>query len=138
MNKKFILWADRPVIRANCMDYINCLPFDIDYEVIIRRHTKNKSKEQLGYLWGVVLKTIADNIEDTTGKHYTTDDIYSWMIDEYGADRIVTINDKPKVTKQTASKMSTHDMSVFIDKVIKHAAMYMNLVIPEANDRSAS
>ena len=132
MNKKFILWEGRHEIRANCREYINELPTDVTWDVTIAKHVNSKSKEQLGYLWGVVLKTIADHIEDTTGKHYTTDDIYSWMIDEYGADRIVTINDKPKVTKQTASKMSTHDMSVFIDKVIKHAAMYMSLVIPEA------
>jgi hypothetical protein len=133
MNKKFILWPDRPEIRRNCQLYIDDLSFNETWDVTIAKHVNSKSKEQLGYLWGVVLKTIADHIEDTTGQHYTTDDIYSWMIDEYGADRIVTINDKPKVTKQTASKMNAKDMSVFIEKVIQHAAMYMQLLIPDAD-----
>jgi hypothetical protein len=133
MNKKFILWPDRPEIRRNCQLYIDDLSFNETWDVTIAKHVNSKSKEQLGYLWGVVLKTIADHIEDTTGQHYTTDDIYSWMIDEYGADRVVTINEKPKVTKQTASKMNTKDMSVFIEKVTQHAAMYMQLVIPDAD-----
>jgi hypothetical protein len=134
VNKKFILWPDRPLVRAHCVDYIRgSLASEITWDVTIAKHVNSKSQEQLGYLWGVVLKTIADHIEDTTGQHYTTDDIYSWMIDEYGADRIVTINGKPKVTKQTASKMNTKEMSVFIEKVIQHAAMYMQLLIPDAD-----
>jgi len=128
---KFITWT--PEIRGNAVTAIDALDPDVVWDITIKPHKNDKSKEQLGYLWGVVLKTIAEHIEDSTGQHYTTDDIYSWMIDEYGTDRIVTINGKPKVTKQTASKMNTHDMSVFIDKVVRHAALYMQLVIPEAD-----
>jgi len=131
VNKKFITWTDD--IRDNAITTIDTLDANVVWAISIKEHVNSKSQEQLGYLWGVVLKTIAEHIEDTTGKHYTTDDIYSWMIDEYGVDRVVTINGKPKVTKQTASKMNTHDMSVFIEKVIQHAAMYMDLVIPEAD-----
>ncbi len=129
---KYVLWPGRPDVTERLIAVLSELPQDKPWEVTIKPYVAHKTAEQLGYLWGVVLPTICRHIEDTTGKHYTTDDVYSWMIDEYAEDRVVIICGKPKVTKETASKMNVKPMSEFIEKVIQHAAMHMQLVIPEA------
>lgn len=129
-NQHFIIRSKD--IRRNAAEAVAHIAAEPLMEVIIREYRKSKTQEQLGYLWGVVLPTIQKHIEDSTGDHYTTDDIYAWMIDEYGQDRVVTINGKPKVVKLTASKMNTAEMSEFIDSVIRHAAAHMGLVVPDA------
>lgn len=119
-------------IRDALIDEIMNLPIEPLHRVNISTYRQNKSQEQLGYLWGCVLPAICQHVEDSTGDHYTTDDVYGWMVDEYAEDRVVTINGKPKVVKHTASKMNTKEMHDFIERVIQHAAMNMGLAIPEA------
>ena len=120
-------------VRANLLVYIRDLPLEPVMRITVKEYKKDKSLEQLGYLFGVVLPTICQHVEDSEGQHYTTDEAYSWFIDEYGEDRVVIINGKPKVTKRTASKMNTKQMSDFIERVIQHAAMNMGLAIPDAD-----
>ena len=120
-------------IRTNAVRAVSEITQEPMQEVIIRDYKKSKSQEQLGYLFGVVLKMIQEHIEDSTGDHYTTEDLYNWFIDEYGHERVVIVNDKPKITRRTASRMNTKEMHDFIERVIQHAASDMGLVIPDAN-----
>jgi len=98
--------------------------------VEIKDYRKDKSREQLGYLFGVVLKAVQVHIEDSKGERYTTDDLYAWFCDEFCEDHIVIINGKPKVTKVTASKMNTAQMADFITRVIQFAADELDVVVP--------
>ena len=134
MKQRFVLWIDRPEIRFNCVQAIDDLPREIAWQVDIKPYVKNKTQDQLGYLWGAVLPAICQHIEDSVGDHYTSEEVYGWMIDEYAEDRVVTINGKPKVIKLTASKMHVKEMSEFIDRIINHAAMYMGLQIQGSDD----
>ena len=122
------------IIRARAADDVRHIKAEPLQEVIIRDYRKDKSHEQLGYLFGVVLKHLSEFIEDSGGEHYTTDELYGWMIDEYGEDKVVTLDGKPKVIKLTASKMNTQQMSDFIDRVIIHAAE-MGCAVPPPEER---
>ena len=134
MNKQYILRVDnRERILAALYEYLRDCPPEPVLCVTVAKYRKDTSAEQRGYLFGVVFKTIADHIEDSIGDHYTTDEIYQWMLDEYGVDRIVTINGKPKVIKLSLSHMKVDQASAFIERVIQHAAMNMDLPIPPAD-----
>lgn len=108
-------------------------PSDIPVEVVLRPFKKSKSQQQLGYLFGVVFPAIRQHVLYSVGDSYTDDDIYQWMLDEYAHSRVITINGKPKIVKQSASKMKVNDMSNFIECVIQHAAMHMALPIQPAD-----
>ena len=118
--------------RRYALEMLSQIPDEPIHEVIIRPYRKSKSQEQLAYLYGVVLKTIQQHIEDTTGDHYTVDDIYNWMIEEYGEAKVVNIGGVDKLTKLTASRMNVKQMSEFIERVVQHAAVNMDLHIPDA------
>ena len=120
-------------VRANLLEYIRGIDMDGRLQrVVINDYRKNKTQEQLGYLWGVVLPTISQHIEDSNGQHFTDEEIYGWFIDEYANSRPVTINNRCRIVKTTASQMSTAEMSNFIDRIIMHAAEHMQCVIPVA------
>ena len=70
-------------VRANLLEYIRGIDMDGRLQrVVINDYRKNKTQEQLGYLWGVVLPTISQHIEDSNGQHFTDEEIYGWFIDE--------------------------------------------------------
>ena len=117
-------------IRHNAARAVSEIASQPVMSVTIKPYKKSKSQEQLGYLFGVVLKKIQEHIRDANGDNYTTDDLYEWFIDEYGESRVVTVNGKHKVVKLTASKMNTAEMSDFITRIIQMAAEDLDCVIP--------
>lgn len=120
-------------VRGNLLEFIRDIDLDGKLQrVVISDYRKNKTQEQLGYLWGVVLPTIRQHIEDSTGEHFTDDDIYGWFIDRFANSKAVTVSGQCRIVKTTASQMSTAEMSDFIERIIQHAAMNMDCVIPEA------
>jgi hypothetical protein len=110
------------MIRGNAVVAVQNIGAEPIMQVTIKPYRKSKTDEQRGYLFGVVFKKIREKIEDSGGGHYTGEDIYAWMIDEYGEERLVQIDGKTKVTRLTVSNMNTKEMSTFIDRVIIHAA----------------
>ena len=46
MNKKFILWPDKPEIRGNCLRHISELWVDVPYDVTITKHVNRKTAQQ--------------------------------------------------------------------------------------------
>ena len=121
-----------PEDKDNCIQGIrNLVLMDGPWQVAIKKYRESKSQEQLGYLWGVVLPTISRHIEDTTGQHYSTEDVYLYLIDEYAERKAVTIAGKPKIIKISASKMTIKQMAEFLDSIIRYAAENLHCVVPD-------
>lgn len=131
MNKqRFLLQPTRPGIRDRAIEAIWDAPDDEPVEVIVRPYKKRKSAEQLGYLWGGILPAICQFIEDSEGKHFTPDDVYEWMLDEYGERRVVEFEGVPKVIVTSASRMNVEQMSKFIERIIQHMAAEKGFAVP--------
>ena len=110
-------------IRGAAVVAVQEIQADPVMQVIIKPYRKNKSAEQLGYLWAGVLPSISKWLEETgkdQGQHMSADDLYDWFIDEYAEKRIITHNGKSKVSVKSASKMNTKEMSEFIERIIQH------------------
>lgn len=121
------------LIRDNAIEHIKSLPIGEPYwRIVINEYRGTKSQEQLGYLWGGILPTICKHVEETKGEHYTPEDVYGWMVDEYAETMVVTLGCKTKVIKRSLSKMNFKQASEFIERIIQHCAVNMDLVIPEA------
>ena len=117
-------------IRGNAVVAVQNIQSEPVMQVIIKPYRKSKSEEQLGYLWAGVLPSISRHIEESGGQHFSTEDIYDWMIDEYAEKHIVSINGVDKVATKSASKMNTKDMSEFIEKIIQFAAVELSFAVP--------
>lgn len=120
-------------ILDNAVSAVQAIQDEPVMQVIIKPYRKSKSEEQLGYLWAGVLPSICKHLADTgldQGAHYTPDDIYEWMVDEYAETRVVTIQGKSKIAKLSASKMNTKEMATFIENIIQHAADKMGFAVP--------
>ena len=117
-------------IRHSAAQAVFDITSDPLMQVVISEYKKSKTHEQLGYLWGVILPTIREHIEGSTGDHYSNQDIYDWFISEYADQSVVTINGRPRVTTVSASRMDTQQMSDFMTKIIQMAAEDLDCVIP--------
>ena len=122
-------------IRGNAVVAVQEIQEEPIMEVIIKPYRKSKSQEQLGYLWAGVLPSISRHIEESGGKHFSADDIYDWMLDEYGEKHIVSIKGVDKVAVKSASKMNTKEMSDFIEKIIQFAAVELSFAVPPSEYR---
>ena len=132
--QRFILYPHMPTIGENAIAAITeAVRWRGEgiWEVTLKPYRKNKSQEQLGYLFSTVLPAIQEYVEESTGDYYSVDNIYSFMVDKYAEHSVVTICGEPKVIRVSASKMSIKQMSEFLDKIINHAAVDMGLTIPE-------
>ena len=85
MHKKFILWTERREIRANCLDYINCLPFDITWDISIAKHVNNKTASQRGW-FHKLCALFGDEIGMQAGdvKEIAKAKLFGWQQINYG------------------------------------------------------
>ena len=134
MSNHFIIrpGTQAAIIKNNAVTAVKSLPLDELTEITIRPYRKSKSQEQLSYLWGIVLPTISKHVEESTGEHYSTDDMYEYFIGKYAETKVAkTPLGVPFTYKVSASKMNTKQMSDFIGSIIQHAASSLNCVIPD-------
>lgn len=93
---------------------------------------RNKTAEQLGYFFGVVIPAIQHHLETTgDGRRWDKADLAEWFAEEYLPNRVVEIDGKPKVVQTRISNLNVKPMSEFIDAVIRHM-VNQGCVIPEA------
>lgn len=91
--------------------------------VTIERKKKNRSKEQMGYLWGVIYPLISQH----TG--HTAEDLHDIFKSRY-LKRKKVWRGADMVTIGTTTELSTNEMSEFIANV-RLEAEELGIVIPE-------
>jgi hypothetical protein len=91
----------------------------------------NVTMAQYGYLYAVVYPKIAVYVNDLHQENYGNDDIDTMMKLNFWFDKIIDIEtgEVQKVPK-FKHKMNKEEMSIFIDKIIKWSAEFLQLVIP--------
>ena len=119
-------------VRESLLQFVRECPLEPPMRFVIKEYRKDKTLEQLGYIWGVVLPTMRKHVLDSTGDHYTDKNIYNAMIDAYAPTQVEKFMGRNVVSKKTLSDMNVKETSEFIECIIQHAAMHMDLVIPEA------
>ena len=112
-------------IRGDAVIAVQEIQAEPVIQVIIKPYRKDKSAEQLGYLWAGVLPSISKYLEESgkdKGNHWSADDIYLWMIKRYAKKHVIDLFDEIIVAEKSASHMDTQDMSEFIERIIQHMA----------------
>ena len=101
-----------------------------DFSVEIKPYRRSKTNEQRAYLFGVVICMIKKHLEEN-GDPSNEGDIYDWFIEEYAPRVQVTLKGVTHTKKLTVSQMNVEQMSGFIERIVMHAAEYMDLYIPD-------
>jgi len=108
---------NNPNIITNIGKYIRSLDADKKWHIKVKPYKKNRSLEQQGYYWAVVLPTIAKWHHEATGKlcseevwHETLKPVYVPYTTEEGPDG------KVKIYKST-TKLSTVEYNTMFDQI---------------------
>ncbi len=98
---------------------------DGEYAVFICNKAKNKSLSQLKYLFGVVLRTIANELE---GDRATVNDLYRFFERKYAPMKTVSLNGEDLVV-QDLKNCSSKEMGGVIEQIIRFADSELGITI---------
>ncbi len=98
---------------------------DGEYSIFICNKSKNKSLSQLKYLFGVVLRTIANELE---GDRATVNDLYRFFERKYAPMKTVSLNGEDLVV-QDLKNCSSKEMGDVIEQIIRFADSELGITI---------
>lgn len=98
---------------------------DGKYSIFICNKSKNKSLSQLKYLFGVVLRTIANELE---GDRATVNDLYRFFERKYAPMKTVSLNGEDLVV-QDLKNCSSKEMGDVIEQIIRFADSELGITI---------
>lgn len=98
---------------------------DGEYSIFICNKSKNKSLSQLKYLFGVVLRTIANELE---GDRATVNDLYRFFERKYAPMKTVSLNGEDLVV-QDLKNCSSKEMGDAIEQIIRFADSELGITI---------
>lgn len=102
------------------------------YEFLLFDQHKNRSLPQLKYLFGVVLKTISDNLPE----HPSVEALYRYFEERYAPIHKCMIQGNVFSFLDLKNESSTEVDSV-IDKIIRYAEAQWDITIPSKDDLKA-
>lgn len=109
--------------KREIIDSLNKLP-DGEYEFLLYDNKKNRSLPQLKYLFGVVLRTISDNLPD----HPPVDALYRYFEEVYAPIHVCNIQGERYEYFDLKNEKSI-EMDDVIEKIIHHAATQWNIKV---------
>ena len=98
---------------------------DGEYSIFICNKSNNKSLSQLKYLFGVVLRTIANELE---GDRATVNDLYRFFERKYAPMKTVSLNGEDLVV-QDLKNCSSKEMGDVIEQIIRFADSELGITI---------
>jgi len=115
-------------IRQRALDFIAGLDLDKPWELTVKPYVKKRSLEQnnLYHQW-------VGAIAGETG--HSHDEVHEWLKAEYLAPRMVEINGKTQQWRPTTTKLTTKEMSEFMDQVYVFGTSQLGLMLPVLEDR---
>ena len=132
-NKGILNICDGYAQTRELKDALNNLP-DGEYGYLLFDKERNKVLPLLKYLFGIVLKTISDNLPDKP----SADQLYRYFEDIYAPVRTCCINGQ-NFDYYDLKNESTKEVNDFIERVINHAKdeFGISTVIPKRDELKA-
>jgi hypothetical protein len=98
---------------------------DGDYNVLIMDDTKNKSLPQLKYLFGVVLKSISDQLPS----HPPVDALYRYFEEVYAPIHVCNLPKGEKYEYFNLKNEKASEVNEIIERIVRHAAAEWNITV---------
>lgn len=132
MSDGFILQKD--VDRSNLIkritSFLELLPQDRPWEVIVKQFRKKRSEDQNAALWGIPYKIISEH----TG--YEKEWLHEYYLCKFFGSKVETVFEaKKKVPNRRSSGLKTNEFCDFYAFIQRHAATELGLYIPDPDPR---
>jgi hypothetical protein len=108
-------------------EYTSSKPDGI-YEMTVKKARSQRSKQQNAYYWGVIVKTIADEMGEDDRK-YVHRLLAGMFLSEY-----VTYKGKQFIVTRSTTDLNTKEMEDYHEQCRRFAAIDLNCYIPLPNE----
>lgn len=112
--------------QARVLSLIGALNLEKPWRVTIERYTKRRTPSQLALYWRW-LDQVVQHIHEHTGQD--KDDVHEALKAKFLPARIVELDGQPYEVRST-KKLSTAEMTAYIDKVYWWATSELGLMLP--------
>lgn len=96
-------------------------------EITVRPETKSRTNEQNRYLWGVVYKYISEEIG------YEPEQVHELMKFKFLKIEIL-VKGNPETVIRSTTELSTEEFNQYVERIVRWAAEFLGLVIPDPNE----
>lgn len=96
-------------------------------EITVRPETKSRTNEQNRYLWGVVYKYISEEIG------YEPEQVHELMKFKFLKIEIL-VKGNPETVIRSTTDLSTEEFNQYVERIVRWAAEFLGLVIPDPNE----
>lgn len=135
MSDGFILKqdTDRTSLIQRITAFLELLPQDRPWEVVVKQFKKKRSDDQNNALWGIPYKLISEH----TG--YEKEWVHEYYLCKFFGSTVKEVFEgKKKVPSRRSSKLTTQEFSDYYAFIQRHAAQELGLYIPDPDPRLKS
>ena len=109
---------------------------DGTYTVTIKKASRRRSNDQNEWLWGVIYPAVLAGLRDQGWEITDVEQVHELCKAHFASQDVVNPHTGEVVTlPSSTAKMSVTDFSVYVDKIRAFAADYLNISIPDPNEK---
>lgn len=120
-------------LRQNAIDVLASLDLSRPYVMQVKRYVKKRTLSQNNLMW-MWLNQVADLVSEHTG--YDAEDIHEFCKRKFlpASGRVAVLIGGEYVERLTTTKMTTLEMSAYMNAIDAWASMELGLVLPHPVD----
>ena len=99
------------------------------YVVEIRQQATKRSLDQNAMLWAWY-DVIRQHVGDTTGQHYSADQLHEFFKAKFLPSRVVDLGDGAVRCRATTTKLSVAEMHDYMEMIDRYCADRLHLILP--------
>ena len=99
------------------------------YVVEIRQQATKRSLDQNALLWKWY-DVIRQHVGDTTGQHYSAEELHEWFKAKFLASRFVCVAGESIRCRATTTKLSVAEMHDYMEMIDRYCADRLHLILP--------
>jgi len=126
--QKFILRS--PAIIDRACQILRSLPSEPLMEVVIKPHKSSRSLQQNSLHWKR-LEVIRMHIADSTGQIFSAEELHEFFKEKFLPARMVEVGGEVVKVPRTTTKLSTKEMSEFMDAIDRYCIERLHLYLPQ-------
>lgn len=119
--------------RRNAIQAINNLDLTKPQQVTIKQHQPTRKTKQNALYWKW-LSVISKHIIDTTGAHYSTDDMHDYFRQLFLPQHTVEVNEVIVKARKSTAKLKVGEFAAYLEQIESYATDSLHCPLPHPDD----
>jgi len=118
-------------VRGAVQTVVESLPIDNShpYVVEIKQRATKRSLDQNALLWKWY-DVIRQHVGDTTGEHYSAEQLHEWFKAKFLPSRVVSVAGESVRCRATTTKLTVAEMHDYMEMIDRYCADRLHLLLP--------